>query len=281
MYSKNIDNLISKADTKIIKGLAIVLMLMHHLWAFLNRIAVNLNYIFTIFGQSSIVYIGAFGKICVSIFFFIGGYGTYLNCVSKEYDIVDRMKKLYCSYWKVFLVFIPIAFLLFSNQPAYCEDNVIYSRFASFSWQEFWGNFWGVNINYNREWWFLSSYVIALCSFPIVKKFCQKSSSITNICIIIIASILVTNVFPAIGSIECIGNLNNNFLYSRLICQTAPYVSSFWMGIIVAKDGLLNQLKQSMINSRFLNPFADIIVWVAVIYLRQLQIPVDLSTDSA
>ena len=94
----NADRLLSREDTQIIKGLAIVLMLMHHLWAFPDRIPVSLNYVFTIFEQSSIVYIGMFGKICVSLFFFVGGYGTYLSSSEKNYDIVNRIRKLYGAY---------------------------------------------------------------------------------------------------------------------------------------------------------------------------------------
>ena len=116
--SKPVDGFISREDTKWIKGIAIILMLMHHLWAFPERIAGGeLKYLFTFFGESSIAYFGAFGKICVSLFFFIGGYGTYLSYAGKEFDIVGKLKKLYISYWKVFVVFIPLAFLLCSNQP--------------------------------------------------------------------------------------------------------------------------------------------------------------------
>lgn len=64
----------TREDTKIIKGTAIILMLIHHLWGFPERIAGgSLKYMFIIFGQSSIVYFGLFGKICVSLFFLLVG----------------------------------------------------------------------------------------------------------------------------------------------------------------------------------------------------------------
>lgn len=203
LKERRIDGFISREDTKWVKGIAIVLMFMHHLWAFPDAIAGgSLKYLFTIFNQSSIVYLGWFGKICVSLFFFIGGYGTYLGCADKEYDIVGKLKKLYVSYWKIFVIFIPIAFLLCSNQPAYCENSAIWSRFSSFSWQECWENFVGMSCSYNGEWWFLSSYVFALISFPFLRAVIEKHPLHTNLFIIIITSILVTNFFPALGSIE-------------------------------------------------------------------------------
>ena len=76
----------SRTDTKIIKGLAIVLMLMHHLWCFPERIAGGaLKYLFTINGTSSLILFGSFGKICVSIFFFVGGYGIYKMSEKKRF----------------------------------------------------------------------------------------------------------------------------------------------------------------------------------------------------
>ena len=263
------DSLISREDTKLIKGIAIGLMLMHHLWGFPDRIPGELKYIFTIFEQSSIGYFGAFGKICVSMFFFIGGYGTYLSYRGKEYDIIGRLKKLYISYWKVFVVFIPIAFLFFANQSAYCVDEAIWSRYTLFSWLECLGNFTGMSISYNREWWFLPSYVFALISFPLVRAIAQKHPPRTNIFLVILASILVTNCLPAIGNIETLGILNNNFLYSHIICQAAPYISSFWMGIAVAKDGLLDRLQRALSNNHMLSPLMDIGIWCTVIFLRQ------------
>lgn len=50
-------------------------MLIHHLWTFPERlVGGELNHLFNIFGGSSIFIIGSFGQICVSIFFFLGGY---------------------------------------------------------------------------------------------------------------------------------------------------------------------------------------------------------------
>ena len=97
----------SRTDTKIIKGVAIILMLMHHLWAFPDRIAGGaLNTVFNIFGESSAVFFGLFGKICVSLFFFLGGYGVYMQSKKSEFTILSNIKKLCLAYWKVFIVFI-------------------------------------------------------------------------------------------------------------------------------------------------------------------------------
>lgn len=271
MISENhIDKLLSRNDTKVIKAIAIILMLMHHLWAFPDRIAGgSLKYMFSIFGQPSIIYFGMFGKICVSIFFFMGGYGIYLSSIGKQYDIVKRIKNLYIAYWKVFLIFIPIAFLFFSSQSAYCESKWIYSKYASFSWKECIENFLGISSSYNGEWWFLISYVFAIISFPIIRGVVNKCSAKINILLVLIGSIIITNVLPAVGNIESLGNLNNNYIYADFFCQSAPYVSCFWMGAVVAKDGLLDRLKNAMEKSRLLNPVSDILILGMIVFLRQ------------
>ena len=86
------DRTFSRDDTKLMKGAAIVLMLMHHLWGFPGRIAGGeLWHVLSICGESSLTYFGSFGKICVSFFFFLGGYGVYLSTHSKRYDLIAKL----------------------------------------------------------------------------------------------------------------------------------------------------------------------------------------------
>ena len=261
---------ISREDTKVIKGVAIFLMLMHHLWAFPNRIyGGGLLFRFWFLEQPATVFFGYFGNVCVPIFFFLGGYGTYLGQRGKRYDLIDRLKKLYISYWKVFLVFIPIAFLFFAHQPAYAEEPEIYACYSKFTWHEFLSNFLGLSSSYNREWWFLASYVTALITFPVIRAAVRNKSLHTNLLLIVIASILVTNVFPAIGRLEEIGGLNGNYLYARFFCQAAPFVACFWMGIVAAENDLLDRLRTAMDRAGVLKPLIDLAIWFGIIYVRQ------------
>ena len=267
-----IDNYLSKDDTKIMKAIAVICMLAHHLWCFPVRIpGGNLSYIFTIFGIPSITYFGFFCKICVPMFFFFGGYGVYKSYYGRKYDIVDKLKKLYFSYWKVFLIFIPIGFLFFSKQDAYCTDAFIYSRFANFSSKELVSNFLGFTSTYNREWWFLISYAFALLSFPFIRMIIDKFSAKTNIFLAIVVTILIANIFPGLTK-NTNFVLNTNFIYLKFFCQIAPYAASFWMGAIVAKDGLLDRLSEALKKCNLLNPVTDIILWFIAIFLRQSEI---------
>jgi hypothetical protein len=170
------------------------------------------------------------------------------------------------------VIFIPIGFLMFKNQPTYCEEERICHVFSGFSWTECMGNFTGVLSTYNYEWWFLRSYIIALVSFPVVRGIIEKCTARINLLIIILASIMVTDVLPALGNMESLGLLNNNYLYSQLICQTAPYIACFWMGVVVAKEKLLRRLEKDLVKNKLLTPMSDILIWVFVIYFRQIGI---------
>jgi len=271
--ANTIDNFLTRDDTKIMKGIAICCMLMHHLWCFPARTAGQpLENLFTIFNISSTLYFGFFGKICVPMFFFFGGYGVYKSCYGKKYDIVGRLKKLYFAYWKVFLVFIPIGFIFFSSQTPYCTDPFIYTRFLNFTSKELCSNFLGFTSTYNREWWFLISYAFALISFPLIRAVIDRFSAKTNIFIAIIVTLLITNIFPGIRMSKTLGTLGANMLYIKLFCQIAPYAACFWMGAVVARNGLLDRLNESAKKNGILNPVTDIIVWCMVIFLRQSEL---------
>lgn len=263
------NNYLSREDTKILKGLAIVLMLMHHLWAFPDRIAGgSLKYNLTILGKSSLVFFGSFGKICVALFMFLGGYGLYISLKGKKANIISKIYGLYCSYWKVFVIFIPIGFAFCRNQPNYCENVYLCTRYDNFLFIDCLKNIFGLSSCYNEEWWFLLSYVFAIIAFPVVRAVVDKNTTKWNILIVIILNIMVLNILPSIGKMEELGILNNNFLYKKIICQSNYFVS-FWMGVVVAKEKLLERISDEISNCSLLNPIGDIALILTIVLFRQ------------
>ena len=67
-------NFFSKADSTKIKGFAMLMMLMHHLYCEVNRFD-GYSVSFTPFSQDFVVGLSLAFKICVSLFAFISGYG--------------------------------------------------------------------------------------------------------------------------------------------------------------------------------------------------------------
>lgn len=259
----------SREDTKAIKGIAVILMIIHHLWGFPNRIpGGELTSLIILFGQDSTSYFGSFGKLCVSLFFFLGGYGLYKCYESNSLDLIQHIKKLYISYWKVFVIFVPIGFLFFSNQPIYCANEGICTRFANFSFQALISNFLGFSNSYNSEWWFFQSYIIAILTFPFIVRVIRKFSFSVNMFIIILLTIAVTNVLPALGTIEILGQLEKSKLYDIILCQYAPHITCFWAGILMSKDNSLTHLAQSLSKNRLFSPCHNLLLLGAVVFAR-------------
>ena len=69
-----------------------------------------------------------------------------------------------------------------------------------------------------------------------------------------------------------LGVLGNSHMYLRFFCQIAPYAACFWMGAIVARNGLFDRLHNSAKQHGLLNPLADIAIWCMIIVMRQNEI---------
>lgn len=238
----------TKDDTKLMKGFAILLMLAHHLWGFPDRLVSELPMTsMTARGMEFAGYIGGYGKICVSLFMFLGGLGTYIWYEQKNPDWFGKIRKLYLSYWKVFFIFVPIGFLLKMIRgvpPDYCVDTAVCHVFDEFHLSEFFANLIGLSCQYNREWWFFSSYLVVLATFPVVYKVIGKHSFGINLWIVCIYQVLAAQVFPALASEQYFPALGESWLYRVLICQNTPWAACFWCGCVFAKDHMLERLRK-------------------------------------
>lgn len=154
-------NYIEKKQSKIIYGIAILLMVFHHMFGFPDRISSNWISLFYYKTIPIEVILGAFGRICIAIYSYISGYGLMIKYCRKNdknirqnyKDIFQRLIKFYCCYWMVFIIFVPIGILFFDYE---------------FSSIEFLKNFIGLSCTYNAEWWYVWQYIRMLLLFPIV-----------------------------------------------------------------------------------------------------------------
>ena len=88
----------TKDDTKVVKAIAVMLMLYHHLFGFPERIYNNyINLIPTINNHNISFLIASFGKICVTIFIFLAGYSSYISMKNNKEESVVK-KRVYNLY---------------------------------------------------------------------------------------------------------------------------------------------------------------------------------------
>ncbi|MBL1385761.1 MAG: acyltransferase family protein [Colwellia sp.] len=149
---------IDKHQSSFLKGIAILLMLYHHLFAFPDRvIVIDL----TLTNSAVESYIASFGKICVYMFLFLTGYG--FSRVGKATTVYFRNKifGFYKSYWLVFILFLIFNAFLNSNLNL-SFDGLLFL------------NFLGLRADYNTEWWFIEPYIFIVMCMPLIVQLKNK-----------------------------------------------------------------------------------------------------------
>ena len=106
---------LSLNDTMLLKGVALLLLLAHHL--FYQGIGYNDVHLY---GSHYLVKeIGIISKFCVAIFVFLSGYGLTVNAekslTSLKTFYVHRFVKLMANYWFIWIIFVPIGVFVFNR----------------------------------------------------------------------------------------------------------------------------------------------------------------------
>ena len=244
----------TRDDTKAIKGLAVIMMLFHHIAYSPERYPVGFEgfssawerFITDGYLQS----LTQSSKICVSVFFFLGGYGMYKRIQSGKFCLTDSIISLFKKYWRVFAVFIPIAYIFFRRSGEGTNYlNVIYDyQDIKTLITTIIANFTALSSSLNKEWWFIQTYVCALFLGSIYCALTKKRKSFaTEIFIVFSIDILIRNVFPAIANTETFISLGSDFLYSKIF-RISSYASAFFAGIVFAKYDAVVRIKKIMDN---------------------------------
>ncbi|MBR5642776.1 MAG: acyltransferase [Salinivirgaceae bacterium] len=220
----------SVQDTNALKGLALILMLIHHLFYKQNGLFDDIHiwgdhYLFNEFG--------IFAKICVSIFVFLSGYGLMVQTDQKDsigsltVFYFHRFKKLFMNYWFIWIIFVPISYLCFglTFQNAYQSDvcwHLITDVLGVHSL------IFNDVYCYNPTWWFYSCIIVLYLLFPIMYK------SIKNDPLPIILLTLIVSFLP-IPFIDVIRFYIVAFALGMwLATQKSLQMKSKWIFLILA-----------------------------------------------
>lgn len=162
-------------DSFLIKGVAICLMLWHHLF-----------YLHPEYGRF-VQYTALLSKVCVALFLFISAYGLTIqterkNTLSKNKllkpknlleFLMKRLSKLYVNYWIVFLLFVPLGVFVFNRSII-----IPYGSNHTFIWLLI--DFLGLadSRSYNITWWFYKLIITLYFLFPILHMALKKWTTI-------------------------------------------------------------------------------------------------------
>jgi len=250
----------TKTHTQIAKGIAITLMMIHHLFRFPERI-LKVTYISILpIGNTNLEYLlGDFGNICIAMYLFLSGFGLYMSTQKKEnFTLIDSAKKaraFLTNYWVAFIVFVPIGLIWFRDSTRY-----------NFNLAGFLANFFTLSSSYNSEWWFVRLYIELLLLFPIIKEILKKGIKASLIIIFSCYMVaIIMEVIPAM--VPGLSNLKKNLLYLD-IRNILFWQFSFCSGFIIAKENMFSRIN-SVIASKKLNTKAfSVTVILAIIGVR-------------
>lgn len=237
-----------REETKAVKGVAVVLMLYHHLVAFPDRYPIDFSGFTSLwkpFIENEYIYLFALGAtMCVSLFFFLGGYGLFVRRRNAKVSITNEILRLYKTYWKVFVIFVPVAILLFANGES--ELNPFCVRYIFDFGQQMinvvLSDFVALTSTLNAEWWFLKSYIcVMILGFFFCEMLEKKTGFWQDMFIVFIMDILIKNVFPAIAATEVFGSVKKN-IYYREFFTINEYSVAFFSGIVFAKHDGINRI---------------------------------------
>ncbi len=261
-HNPTVVSFLSKQDTLVLKGVAILLMLEHHLWGFPERIPVQLHSMVGLADSSFLSVIGDFGRICIAVFAFLGGYGKFKKYADKPVKLFDEIKNLYARYWQIFIIFVPIGFAFFNSQSPYCHEKAVYACFSVFSLKELLLNFFGLLSTYNREWWFLATYLICIILFPLIRIIVNKLSLLMNVILVLLFEFLFL-------LLDLSGLFINNRIYFNLIGLKSPFIACFWFGCFFAKYEFFSKfdLKIKTLKAK---PLLCILSILSIFVLREL-----------
>lgn len=168
--------MLSLKRTNIYKGIALILLLCHHLFACPSGSYQDLS----IDGLGMIRFFGVFAKLCVAIFVFLSGYGLTIQC-EKKGGVGNVLKfywrrflKLMMNYWFIYLVFVPFGVVVFGRTfvSVYGENWILPSIL------DFFGLFFAITVNYfgyNATWWFYGCIIVLYLLFPLLYQFRKHS----------------------------------------------------------------------------------------------------------
>ena len=158
---------ITKKQSAVLQGVAIWMMIYHHLYSF----AVEYGSLLPFLQAETVQRIAWFCKLCVGIFSFVSGYGMY--CVmdrqprerfwgrlAEEYrSVLARILKLYGKLWLVLLIYMLIIFGIMR---------------LPFDASQLLGNITALDPTYNGTWWYVEQYAKMLLVLPFLDLFLTR-----------------------------------------------------------------------------------------------------------
>lgn len=171
----------SKNDTAVVKGVAIVMMLFHHLFTSAERYA-GYDIVFSPVSEGLTVEIASFFKICVAIFVFISGYGISASLSKIRLDDFDGYKRqlkhryfsLMSTFWFIYILGLISAAIIMPSmlkvyKGTFDVDFIIFAFFDFMGVSELFGTPTLIG-----TWWYMSLALLIIAVMPLLYRLYKK-----------------------------------------------------------------------------------------------------------
>lgn len=164
----------SKNESLKVKGIAVLMLLFHHLFYSADRIASS-GMKFMIIPQDYVQALAVMARICVWMFVFVSAYGLSVQYVQHGYRdskwkfITKSWISLMKSFWFVYVI-VFVLLLLSASQGIAKYDGKIYNALLDiFCWSDFFGT-----PSLSGVWWYMCMAQVLVFIIPAVNIMCEK-----------------------------------------------------------------------------------------------------------
>lgn len=176
----------TKQDTLLVKGVAILMMMLHHCFTSADRYA-GYDIDFGLLGEGYTVEIASFCKICVSLFVFLSGYGITVSLKKQSnlsgavcaLQIKRRLWSLMSGFWFVFIISVILTLIIDRDmfnvyRDYYFPDSVLFFVVDFLGLSELFGTPTLIG-----TWWYMSLAIIIVVITPIFYVVFKKFGAVT------------------------------------------------------------------------------------------------------
>lgn len=198
-----------KTDTLKIKGIAIAMLLFHHLFFSADRM-LNNDIQFMFLSQNKVQLLAVLCRICVWIFVFLSAYGlTYKYIHTKDNPfrfVLKAIISLMKQFWLIYLVILFVYLLFQKGSLGIYQNNIIYMVI----------NFFGLSDFFHTPtilgaWWYITLAILLIVLIPFISDSCRKYGWL----VLLFSYIIIQLLNPSLGS-SYGGNYFNYF--PTMIC---------------------------------------------------------------
>lgn len=268
-----------KIESLKVKGIAILLLLFHHLFYNLDRVnSSGMKYI--LFTKENVSIVAVMARICVWLFAFVSVYGLTLQYENKKesvgHFIARRWVALMKSYWFVYVLVVVFTIIGDADAINVYEGNGLYVVLDFMGWADFFGT-----PTLQGGWWYMCFAQILLILIPVFSSICKKFGYVSVLIGFVglqytgdgIGSIYggkYSNYFlVAILAVLCVQNKFLDKMLARPRTKTAKYMLVISAFLLMAFKYELSRVDEWQLGSLINAVVSLLICWFTCCYIKR------------